>query len=306
MQKENSSLSDDAWHLASMTGIGRSSKSNGTIAIEIIARSVNHRGLDIKCRLPHELSFLEPEIYKAVGTNFDRGRVEIDAKLLRSQSKASWISIDEEAMEILLVKLTNLQSRFQHMGLTVSMGDVMSVPGIVRVEEPPIAEIDLKDCALQAISGALVDLKKSRAHEGAILQKVLKEMNSHATELIRTIDAMANADVRQRFEKFKGRIDELTDKFGVNEDRIMQEFALLSERADFKEEIDRLIAHGEHFENICQSGNAVGRKLDFLCQEMLRETNTLMSKAFDSKVTIKAIDLKAEIERIREQVQNIE
>lgn len=303
MQKENSNL---GWALVSMTGIGRSLVNHGALCVEVIARSVNSRGLDIKCRLPQELVFLEPDVYKSVGSQFDRGRVEIDAKLTRPSLKASRIVIDEEVVSLLLDQLSSWQNRFQHVTMSVALGDILSAPGVVRIEEPFIEEDDLRDLALKAVKGALDDMKKARAHEGAVLQIVIQDMLAEASSVITAIEAMAMADVKQRYERLKLRLDELSDKLGINEDRIIEEFALIAERADFKEEIDRLIAHRDHFEIIGKSGNAIGRKLDFLCQEMLRETNTLMSKAFDSRVTVKAIDLKALIERIREQIQNIE
>lgn len=288
-----------------MTGLGRAQMSSGGITVEIIARSVNFRGLDCKCRLPHDLIALEPAIHRQVSAQFSRGRIEIDAKLHMKAPHASSITIDEEAASATLAKLYDLQTRFPHVALPITMGDILRVPGVVLSSET-VPEMPPEELATVAVKEALDDLARSRAHEGANLQGAIKEMLGFAKRLLNDISLLARADSHQRFERMKSRVHDLVGKYGVDESRMLQEFALLVERSDFKEEIDRLIAHTKHFENLCVDGHAVGRKLDFLCQEMLRETNTLLSKAVDSSGTIKAIDLKAEIERMREQVQNIE
>jgi uncharacterized protein (TIGR00255 family) len=253
-------------------------------------------------RLPHELLPLEPLVQKYIGSQFSRGRIEIDAKLQTSERVTSF-TIDEDAAAAIYAQISAMQMRF---GMTtpIAMGDVLSLPGVVRVDAP--AMVELVALGERVIMDALADLKKARAREGALLSIALRDMLNHSVMLIRAIVEMASNDTHQRFRRFKERFADLVGHFGLHEDRLHQEFALLVERSDFTEEIDRLYAHARHFADLCQNHDGVGRKLDFLCQEMLRETNTLLSKGGDSQITIKAIDLKAHVERIREQVQNIE
>lgn len=304
MQKENKDFFDAAWSLSSMTGLGRARASVARENIEVIARSVNFRGLDVKCRLPHDLSALEPAIHKAIDNEFSRGRVEIDVKVQKHDAGPANFVIDDQAATRVFMTLSQLRDRFQIM-TPVTIQDVLAVPGIIRVPEANETEV-LDDVTFAAVIEALQDLKRTRAHEGVMLVQVLKDMLARAVSHLGAIRELARADVKHRFERLKVRLKELDDKLGYDEERLHQEVALLVERSDFTEEIDRLDAHTEHFAHLCHDGGAVGRKLDFLCQEMLREANTLLSKAFGSQITIRAIDLKAEIERIREQVQNIE
>lgn len=289
-----------------MTGLGRARANNEEVAIEVTVKSVNHRGIDIKYRLPNELVFLEEYCSSLICETVDRGRIEVQANIESLMSKVSTMVFDEDRAEALLLRLQKLRERFPKIDSRITMGDLMSVPRMVTDIEQVLPELDVKTLAIKALKEALTDLQASRGREGALLISSLKEMLRTCRDLIGSIGDAVNADVNLRFNRFKARIDELFGSYEINEDRLYQEFALLAERSDFKEEIDRLRAHVEHFDSICHEATAKGRKLDFLCQEMLRESNTLLSKAFDHSAMIKAIELKAEIERIREQVQNIE
>lgn len=293
------------WKLLSMTGMGQASASNSTITVFATLKSVNHRSLDIKYRLANELHFLESDIGALIAKNCERGRIEIEVSCECSLTKSSKYVMDEERIQALLVQLKQLHSRMPELSLTMSVGDLLAVPGIM-VQDHNWSPDDLKALTLTAVSDALTDLLKSRRHEGAILQQSFKTLLAFSQKIMEEIVDLSHNDAGKRFERLKNRLDDLFGHLSINEDRLYQEFALLAERFDFKEEIDRLLAHTVHFNAVCQEPAAKGRKLDFLCQEMLRETNTLMSKAFDQAITKKAIDLKAQVERIREQVQNIE
>jgi uncharacterized protein (TIGR00255 family) len=288
-----------------MTGIGRSRLSSGAMAIEIVIKSVNHRGWDIKYLLPSKLSFLEKDMGALIGDKLCRGRIEVLANI-ETLASDSEVVFDDKRVEDLLVKLVRLQEKFPKIAMRMSVGDLISLPGMLRELDPSIAEEDLKTLSLKALEEALMDLGASRAKEGALLTKSLGEMLMTCRALLKAIEGATDSDVGKRFDRLKLRIDELFGEHRLVEDRLYQEAALLAERADFKEELDRLVVHVEHFDLICQKPLSKGRKLDFLCQEMLRESNTLLSKAFDHHTVLKGIDLKVEIERIREQVQNIE
>lgn len=291
--------------LNSMTGLGRAVFTNNEVNLEIVVKSVNQRGLEIKYRFPEELSFLENHAGPAVSELLHRGRIEIFAELNFLNKQQEDFLIDEKKAESLIKQAAKLNDRFLEV-LPISMGDILAVPGILTESDRSFVDEKFASNAIKTVREALLDLVDARAREGKALAVALKDLYRESVELINDIASVQKSDVEKRFLRFKARMDELFKTYNLNEDRLYQEFAMLAERSDYQEEIDRLKAHAEYFSMLCESDEIKGRKLDFLCQEMLRESNTLMSKAFDSAVTIKAIELKACIERIREQVQNIE
>jgi uncharacterized protein (TIGR00255 family) len=182
----------------------------------------------------------------------------------------------------------------------------MAVPGLFGSPMLGANDNNVEQLFLEALQEAVIDLKQAKKSEGQQLANFLAQMLKGCTNVLRAIEIRSQASLKERFSNLKNRLNELVSDIKVDEERIYQEIALLAERSDFKEELDRLSAHIKHFDTICRLREQKGRKLDFLCQEMLRESNTLLSKALDPEVTRLGIDLKAEVERMREQVQNIE
>jgi uncharacterized protein (TIGR00255 family) len=297
---------DDQWHFISMTGLGHSRVHDNQIAIEVTFKSFNHRGLEIKYKLAEELSFLEIMIGSMLNKSLKRGHIEVYAKLEFIANKPPRIIIDEEKIKDLMAVFTKLPKKFVKLILPITMSDLLSFRCVINEIEYPLEKEDLVNLANKAIDNALSDLVLSRKKEGLALKIYLRDAFLKCLSLIEFIEDGQSKDSEKRFLSFKGRIEGLIKDFALEKNRLYQEFAFLTERSDFKEEIDRLKAHAHYFDSICKSEGAKGRKLDFLCQEMLRESNTVMSKAFDHGITLKAIELKAEVERIREQVQNIE
>jgi len=293
------------WHLVSMTGFGRGQAIDNEVAIDVVIRSVNSRGLEIKYRLPDELSFMEGHCKKAISDSVERGRVDVQMSLTPLSSACANLVIDVARAQAIITEALRLNDQFQEV-LPLTMGDVLGIPGIIKQTQPSLNEEQLTKAAHDALKVALAELLRHREQEGEGLKPVLCQMFFTSTELIAAIALAKDTDTSSRFIRYKARVDELFGSYDISHDRLWQEVALLAERSDFTEEIDRLKAHAEYFAAQCAIGHSKGRRLDFICQEMLRESNTLMSKAFDSAITIKAIELKAEIERIREHVQNIE
>jgi uncharacterized protein (TIGR00255 family) len=304
----NDQIMKEKWQIRSMTGLGRARMNNNDIAIEIVVKSVNYRGRDIRYALANELSFLEMDIGSIVGERLSRGRIEVQAFIESLHDRTQEVIFDEGKAESLLLKFIKFQERFPKVEVRIGMSDLMAAPGLLRNSVPRASPLpkDLKPLTLEVLKEALHALDESKIKEGALLTTGLNQMLKTCLTIIGAIFDAANTNVAKKFEKLKARCKEVFANYEINEERLYQEMALLVERSDFKEEIDRLVAHAAHFDAVCQEPAAKGRKLDFLCQEMLRESNTLLSKAFDHHTALKAIDLKAEIERIREQVQNIE
>jgi uncharacterized protein (TIGR00255 family) len=297
---------NNQWKILSMTGLGRAVVDNKDVVMEVIAKSLNQRFLEIKFRLPEELAFLESSMYLEIKNMVERGRLDIQVNIELDKPKSSSIEIDEELIEHLVKKFNGLQKKIGENISELSWRDLFSIPGIVTNVKKVLPKEEVKSIAIKALQEAVKDLIKAKEKEGKLLTLSLQKMLARCQETVISIDDASVVDVEKRLERFKSRINELFQCHKFKDERIYQELALLVERSDFKEESDRLQAHIAHFDLLCQNMVPKGRKLDFLCQEMLRECNTLLSKACDGSITIKAIDLKAQIERIREQVQNIE
>jgi uncharacterized protein (TIGR00255 family) len=302
VQKVNES-EESSFKLISMTGFGQAHASNKTLSVMAKVRSLNHRGLDIRQKLSEEISFLEPSITALITQLFDRGRIEIEVNT-EGLGHAGKLSFNELFFEDFLSQINDIKKRFPSLAVNLTLADLLAVPGLIEVKANSYE--DLQPFILKVIEDALAELKQARVREGAMLSTTIAAVLVQCSHLINDIEERANSSLKERLARLKQRLDELFSPMKFNEERVYQEFALLLERSDFAEEIDRLKAHIKHFDAIGCENTKKGRRLDFLCQEMLRETNTLMSKTFDHTVSIKAIDLKAYIERLREQVQNIE
>ena len=286
-----------------MTGLGHAAASGTDITVDVTIKSVNCRGLEIKWRIPEELDWLPAHGAPLISEALERGRVDVQLEVGSPFAAPSPITLDRAKASALIKEALELNDQF-HEVLPLTMGDILSLPGMIREERTILAKDEHRPLIIATVQEAVASLTRSRQQEGQALGEVLLAIYQRCCDLIKIIEASQDDDVDQRFNRFKMRIDELFKNYAIDEDRLHQELAMLAERSDFCEEIQRLKAHAEYFDQLCREQAGKGRKLDFLCQEMLRESNTLMSKAFDSAITQRAIELKAEIERIREQVQN--
>lgn len=291
-----------------MTGSGHAQFSHEELSFDLFAKSVNSRGLDIIIRLPKELLWLESDFYALASKFIKRGRLELTVNYEQTgKNLGSELVFNQEQATKLLMQLFEFAKDFPDLKQEISLGELASLGVVEKVQtNAPVEE--LKKPALKALEQAMGELVKARSFEGDKLSVVLKSSINICVKIIKNISARADNDVKNRFLGISNRVKELFSDISldINPDRLLQECALLAERSDYLEEIDRLIAHCEHFVKLCGDLEPKGRRLDFLCQEMLRESNTLLTKAFEHAVMASAIELKAEIERLREQVQNIE
>lgn len=296
---------NESWQLESMTGVGIARLQIASCSIEVTIRSLNSRSLDLKCRLPDELALMEQELLRLLSKRLVRGRVELSVAIKNESILKRRLVLDQERAADLLSQLAEFEQKHPTLNTQWSLGQLLET-GIICTSEPEQIHSDLPQLVLEAVQKALLELEKARKKEGLLLSPVLKEQLMCADTLLASIRERMDFDLRKRQKTITNRITELFSSFGLQEDRLYQECALLAQRSDFKEEVDRLLAHIEHFSSICQESSSKGRRLDFLCQEMLREANTLLTKAFEHAVIATAIELKAHVERMREQVQNIE
>jgi uncharacterized protein (TIGR00255 family) len=284
-----------------MTGFARSERATtaGLLAWEL--RSVNHRYLEVSLRLPEELRALEGDIRRTIGTAARRGKVEATCYLRPVAAAGRELTLDDALLDRLVEHALSVRRRLGDAGRIGAM-DLLRWPGVVREAERDTTQ--LGPAALALLGETLAAFSDSRAAEG---ERIAEMLSSRARAVARLVDgvAMRLPDVQARIRaKMSERLAALGSE--GNPERLEQEIAILVQKMDVAEELDRLKSHVTELTNTLGSGDAVGRKLDFLMQEFNREANTLASKSQDVETTRSAVELKVLIEQMREQVQNVE
>ena len=284
-----------------MTGFARreTTGSWGTLVCEL--RSVNHRFLEAGFRLPDELRAAEGELRTRLARQVRRGKVDCTLSYRRPQGAAAVLDVDSEALQRLMTAV-EVVTRSVREPSTVNALDVLRWPGVLR-EEGTSGEQLL--AVTHAVFGAtLEDLIAARAREGARLRELLEQRCTSLEELV----AAVRARQPEMQARVRARLDERLAEFGANVDRerLEQELALLLQRLDVDEELERLAGHIAEVRRVIGASEPAGRLLDFLMQELNREANTLSSKSQDLETTRTAVDMKVLIELMREQVQNAE
>jgi uncharacterized protein (TIGR00255 family) len=287
--------------IASMTGFARreSSGSWGTLVCEL--RSVNHRFLEAGFRLPDELRSAEGQLRVRLAQQLRRGKVDCSINYRRPQGAGGALEIDREALERLRAAVQAVTHALRE-GTSVNALDVLRWPGVLR--DDGVGGEQLLGAALALFEATLEDLAAARRREGARLRELLEQRCSALEGLIADVSARlpeVHARVRARLAE---RVAELAVQ--VDPERLEQELALLLQRLDVDEEIERLRSHVVEVRRVIGANEPAGRRLDFLMQELNREANTLSSKSQDIETTRSAVDLKVVIEQMREQVQNAE
>ncbi len=290
--------------MKSMTGFGRggSRLSDGT-EITVQARSVNHRFLDVAVKLRDELAALEPELRRLVADRATRGRVDLTVRVARPGGRTA--SFDEEAAARYAALWREAASR---RGLPAELGarDLLSLPGVLRSEEDVDQADALREGVLKAAGAALHELDAARSREGEALSRALSALVDRLEAGIGRLDESREGLAARVVETLRERVAKLAGTVPLDEGRLAQEVALLADRADVTEEIDRLKAHLSEVRRLLASAGPVGKRLDFLAQELHREVNTSGQKARELSLTRAVLDLKSDVEAFKEQVQNVE
>jgi uncharacterized protein (TIGR00255 family) len=290
-----------------MTGFARGTGQDGDFTWTWEAKSVNARGLDMRCRLPSGMDSLEPEVRRRLGDRFKRGNFNIALQVNRA-ARQTRIAINREALAQVAALARELRD---DLGLEPARIDgLLNLRGVVEtveVEEDEAERGQREVAILASLDETLDSLAVARLEEGARLADVL----SAQLDRIAALTDAAGASEANRPERRRERLGEqLAEVLGstpaLSEERLHQEVALLLVKADTREETDRLQAHIAAARELLENGGPAGRRLDFLCQEFNRESNTLCSKAAEVELTAIGLDLKAVIDQFREQVQNVE
>jgi len=295
---------------ASMTGFGRAHGNlSDRLAAAVVIRSVNHRYLDLQVRvnLREELPEVETVVRSVVSKRLSRGRVVVQVNLDRLSPAPSRVLVDAEGVRRVLTKLVEIDLPEGEVA-PVAMGDVLAVPGLVSVSSEGLLLDEGETDALSRMVGEAVEaVAAMRLREADALVTQIHGELGLVEQFVEWLEPLAS-EVRDRlFERLQVRISELLgSRAELDRDRQLQEAAQLADRADVAEEIVRLRGHLEQLRRRLAGGGVVGRALDFLCQEMHRELNTIGSKLREVGLTERLVDAKTAVERIREQVQNLE
>jgi uncharacterized protein (TIGR00255 family) len=293
--------------LASMTGYARAAGSLPGVSFSVEIKSVNSRGLDIRMRLTPGYDALEGEMRRRIGAALSRGAVTVNLNVDREDGGGR-VVVNRQALDAVVAAIKELGPQVD--AGRPSLDGILALKGVLEQHEGPLdasTEEALHGAILEGLDKALADLKRSREGEGARLALVLV---SQIEDIARLRDAAAAHPTRSRdavLARLKEQIADLMSAGnGFSEERLAQEALLLATKADIREELDRLAAHIASARQLVAAGGPVGRKLDFLSQEFNREANTLCSKSNAVDLTAIGLDLKAVIDQLREQVQNIE
>ncbi|WP_404459204.1 YicC/YloC family endoribonuclease [Oceanobacillus kapialis] len=289
----------------SMTGYGTHVSEHRGHMINIEIRSVNHRFLDFTAKLPSPFGSLEDEIKKIIQSTFHRGKVEVALQIVGENVNARNVHTDWAVLDQYVSQLRMAQERYGLSG-EVSVDSLTLFPEIFSVREEASA-IDLHAPIMEAIQTAAIQMKDMRLTEGQFLGNDLKKRLDCIKDMAKKIEFQRPAVIGAYKERIWKRLNQhLSELDELDYDRIHQEVVLLAEKGDVTEELTRLYSHITHFQETLKQEGTIGRKLDFIIQEMQREGNTIGSKSNDPTISELVVNLKSELEKMKEQVQNIE
>ena len=295
--------------IRSMTGFGRAEVRGDTLVVTVETRSVNHRHLDIALRLPRALAALEMEARRLVASRLERGRVDVAVQVALVAESTQRVVADAALAREYVARARALAAELSDLGVTgvITLEWLLQRPGVIRMEETEPTEAVVPWTSLeQALARALDELVERRAAEGERLAQDLRSLHTELTSILETMAARAPASVARREERLRERLRALLGAAGLDESRILTEAAVWADKADIAEELTRLRAHLAELALVLDKGGPVGRTLDFLLQELGREVNTVASKADDLELSQAALAGKGVLEKMREQVQNLE
>ena len=291
--------------MRSMTGFGAASRDAEGFAVRVEVRSVNHKYLQIKTRLPGDLAYLEADVEERVRKRLERGSVAVHVALSAGATLTTAV-LNERVAERYRDLLRGLSSKLQ-LAEEIELGTLLSLPGVLSSEVDDQAQSKARKAVLGVVDAALVELVEMRQREGEATGKDLASNAAKVEKVVARIARRMPKVVREHQKTLRERVDELLGPGStVRPEELAREVALIADRYDVSEELTRLSSHLAQLDKIMAKKGAVGRSLEFLVQEFLREANTIGSKCNDAAVAHDVVELKTLIERLREQVMNVE
>ena len=291
--------------IKSMTGYGRAVETVNGREFTVELRSVNNRYLDCSVKMPRSVSFAEEAVKQAVKQSVSRGKVDVFITIKSENSDDTKITLNASVLEGYLTAMRQMVSEF---GVRddISVSTVSRLPEVFSVEKPEVDEEQLKADLMSVVTKALDGYDAMRCTEGKALDADLRSRGNTILELVSQVEAGNAQTVIDYRARLENKLKEVLANTAIEESRILTEAAIFADKVCVDEETVRLRSHLQQMNTMLTGGGAVGRKLDFLLQEMNREANTIGSKCTDVRLARIVVDIKAELEKIREQTQNIE
>jgi len=289
----------------SMTGYGRAVESVNGREFTVEIRSVNNRYLDCTVKLPRAISFAEDAVKQLIKANVSRGKVDVFISMNSEAQEDVKISLNKPVLEGYLAAMQQI-ARDYGVRDDISVTALTRMPDVLLVEKPEVDEEQLQTDLLSVVKKALEAYDAMRVREGAALEADLRSRAATILELVAQVELANPQTVKDYRTRLESKLREVLENTSIDESRILTEAAIFADKVAVDEETVRLRSHLEQMNQMLSGSGGVGRKLDFLLQEMNREANTTGSKCSDVKVARIVVDIKAELEKIREQTQNIE
>ena len=292
--------------IRSMTGFGRGEHRDELHNLKIEIKAVNHRYNDITVKMPRHISYLEEKIKKIIKEQINRGKVDVYINLEYINQSSTEIKVDIALAKSYKIALEELSSEL-NLKDEIRLNNILNISEIIKTERKEVDEDLIWNSLKEALDMALSDIMNMKMAEGKALKEDMTMRLKTIEDIVLNIEKRSPVVVDEYKDKLHERIKSLLDKdANIDEERIAYEVVFFADKSNIDEEIVRLKSHINQFINILEDDDAIGRKLDFLIQEMNREINTIGSKANDMIISQEVVEVKAEIEKIREQVQNVE
>jgi len=292
-------------YMYSMTGFGSSKIATSELEGKIEIKTLNHKYLDIQMKGPRELFSLEEKIRHEISKKIKRGRVEIRFNIKFSDQNYVDATLNTALVKSYIEGLQKIQKMIGESEQPL-LPLVSKLPDVFLLEQPDVDEFKLWEKVQEGVTAALDELIEMKCREGGRLKQDIFEQRNKLEELVEKISELKDRVTRKIYTRLKKRMEEFLNEQDIEENRIVQEAAIYSDKANIDEELVRMRSHINQIDGFLDENGPVGRKLDFVVQEMNREINTIASKANDEEISQLVIEAKSTVEKIREQVQNIE
>ena len=290
--------------IKSMTGYGKANLSEKEREYQVEIKSANHRYLDISVKMPRVLSYLEEEVKKEIASKVKRGKIDVFINFENNSTEGKEIKINTEIAKIYIDELKKLAKQ-EEISANIEVTEISKLPDVLSIQNKQEDE-RIKNELLETVSQATTKLVQMRTIEGSKIAEDLLVRIKVIQEKVKEISSLSTGLIEEYVVKLEGRIKEILKNQEIDEARLAQEVVIYADKCSVEEEVTRLKSHISQFEKLLNSEEAIGKKLDFIIQEMNRETNTIGSKANHLDITNEVIDVKTELENIREQIQNVE
>jgi len=291
--------------IKSMTGFGRGKSQTDEMECLVEIKTVNHRYSDVYIKIPRQISFLEDKVREMVSKSISRGKADVFISFDDFSEDSKSVLVDESLAKAYINTVSQLRDKYDLQD-DISVSLIAKFPDVLKVEKVEQDENKIWKNLREALESAIDSLLNMRQIEGEGLKNSIFEKTDLIESIVKEIGIRAPEVVKEYKSKLENRIKEIMEQQVVDENRIATEVAIFADRCSIDEELVRLSSHINQLRDTLKAGGIVGRKLDFLIQEMNREINTIGSKANDLNITKFVVDIKSELEKIREQIQNIE